>query len=96
MLRITKKAQSISINTIIIAAIALAVLVVLFLIFTGRLSIFSKGLEGTVTCENACKSVGKSYRIGDDLKQSDCDVQGRSYIGGSYSDAKSGCCCSST
>ncbi|MCK5283538.1 MAG: hypothetical protein KAK00_09110 [Nanoarchaeota archaeon] len=35
-----KKAQGISINTIIIAAIALVVLVVLIAVFTGRMSIF--------------------------------------------------------
>ena len=56
-----KKSQSISINTIIIAAIALAVLVVLFVIFTGRFKIFSEGVkESSLTCERACKAVGYS------------------------------------
>ena len=56
-----RKAQSISINTIIIAAIALAVLVVLFVIFTGRFKIFSEGVKDTsLTCDKACKSVGYS------------------------------------
>ena len=51
-----KKAQSISINTIIIAAIALAVLVVLFVIFTGRFKIFSEDVDKTtVNCQDACK-----------------------------------------
>ena len=46
-----RKAQSISINTIIIAAIALAVLVVLFVIFTGRFKIFSEDVDKTnVNC----------------------------------------------
>lgn len=50
-----KKAQSISINTIIIAAIALAVLVVLFVIFTGRTKIFSEDVDKTsVSCSDAC------------------------------------------
>ena len=50
-----KKSQSISINTIIIAAIALAVLVVLFVIFTGRFKIFSEDVEKTtVSCSDAC------------------------------------------
>lgn len=44
-LRISKKAQGIEINVIIIAAIALIVLVVLIAIFTGRLSIFTKGMS---------------------------------------------------
>lgn len=51
-----KKSQSISINTIIIAAIALAVLVVLFVIFTGRTKIFSESVDKTtVSCTDACK-----------------------------------------
>ena len=48
------KAQGISINVIIIAAIALAVLVVLFAIFTGRLSLFGKGLKDTETSTLSC------------------------------------------
>ncbi|MDP3766222.1 MAG: hypothetical protein Q8R04_06950 [Nanoarchaeota archaeon] len=54
-----RKSQSISINTIIIAAIALAVLVVLFVVFTGRFKIFSEGVkESSLSCDSACKSVG--------------------------------------
>ncbi len=55
-----KKAQSISINTIIVAAIALAVLVVLFMIFTGRLGRFSFGVEKTTDCPNACIAAGNN------------------------------------
>ena len=56
-----KKGQSISINTIIIAAIALAVLVVLFIVFTGRFKIFSEGVkESSLTCDKGCRSVGYS------------------------------------
>ena len=40
-----KKGQSISINVIIIAALALIVLVVLIAIFTGRISLFGKGID---------------------------------------------------
>jgi hypothetical protein len=40
-----KKAQSISINAIIIAALALIVLVVLIAVFSGRMSIFGIGLD---------------------------------------------------
>ena len=55
----SKKAQSISINTIIIAAIGLAVLVVLFVVFTGRFSKFGEGVrESSLTCEKGCKTVG--------------------------------------
>ena len=44
-----KKAQGISINVIIVAAIALMVLVILSVIFIGRLGIFS---ESVADCEN--------------------------------------------
>ncbi|MBS3106321.1 hypothetical protein J4419_01490 [Candidatus Woesearchaeota archaeon] len=40
-----RKAQSISINTIIVAAIALIVLVVLVMVFTGRITLFGKNLD---------------------------------------------------
>ena len=53
-----RKSQGLSINTIIIAAIALIVLVVLVAIFTGRLGLFSKGLGETTTCEQICKARG--------------------------------------
>tara|TARA_Y100000310_G_C19957045_1_gene479523 strand:- start:142 stop:402 length:261 start_codon:yes stop_codon:yes gene_type:complete len=44
-----KKAQGLSLNTIIIAAVALIVLVVLVMIFTGRMGGFSTGVS---RCEN--------------------------------------------
>ena len=85
-----KKAQSISINTIIVAAIGLAVLVVLFLIFTGRLNIFSKGVGETASCDNACKSLNMD--IGQSLDKERCTG---TFVAGTYSDVTSGsvCCC---
>lgn len=53
-----KKGVEISINVIIVAAIALAVLVVLFMIFTGRLGMFSRGVSETTTCNQACIAAG--------------------------------------
>ena len=47
-----KKAQGLSITTIIVAVIALVVLVVLVAIFTGRLGIFSTGVSEVGTCES--------------------------------------------
>ena len=48
----SKKAQGLSINVIIVAAIALIVLVVLVAIFTGRLGIFTqKVAEVGKTCD---------------------------------------------
>jgi len=52
-----KKAQGISINTIIIAAIALIVLVVLIAIFTGRLGGFGQGVD-IATKGTACDTGG--------------------------------------
>ena len=50
------KSQSISINTIIIAAIALVVLIVIIVIFTGRVKIFSTNLEDCYAKQGDCKS----------------------------------------
>ena len=53
-----KKAQGISINVIIVAAIALIGLVVLVAIFTGRLGAFTAGVTSCTdkggTCEASC------------------------------------------
>ena len=51
-----KKAQGISINTIIISAIALIVLVVLIAIFTGRIGIWGQQVDDT--SQVSCVSVG--------------------------------------
>lgn len=48
------KKGDLSINIIIVAAISLAVLVILFMIFTGRLNIFSKGVDTTQKAGYAC------------------------------------------
>lgn len=49
MMKLTKKAQGLPLNTIIIAAIALIVLVVMVAIFSGRIAIFSEEVEETGT-----------------------------------------------
>lgn len=46
-----KQGQGLSLNTVIIAALALIVLVVLILIFTGRISVFQKGVEKEANTE---------------------------------------------
>ena len=46
-----KKGQGLSLNTVIIAALALIVLVVLVLIFTGRIAIFQKGVDKEANAE---------------------------------------------
>ncbi len=50
-----KKAQSISINTIVIAAIALIVLVVVIAIFGGRIRMFLTGATACSTQGGECK-----------------------------------------
>ena len=87
----TKKGQGISINTIIIAAIGLAVLVVLFAIFTGRLGGFTKGVTETDTCAQKCSAL--NLRKGSDVSfATECSVQ---TIAGKYSDVAADrlCCC---
>ena len=85
-----KKSQSISINTIIIAAIALAVLIVLFVVFTGRFNIFSQGLSETTTCVNSCKSISMGFSTA--LNRDSC---GGTYLPGKYGDVSENavCCC---
>ena len=46
-----KKAQGLSMTTIVLAALALLVLVVLTLIFTGRMGNFSLGVEKNTDCQ---------------------------------------------
>ena len=90
----SKKGQSISINTIIVAAIGLAVLVVLFLIFTGRLGNFTKGVGETASCDNSCRALGLSYDQADN--KFDCtDIKKGTFVGGAYSDVTTPgvCCC---
>lgn len=60
-----KKAQGLSLNTIIIAAIVLIVLVVLWAVFTGRMGVFSKGVTD-ITRETTCAEAGGVKRSGDD------------------------------
>jgi len=95
----SKKGQSISINTIIIAAIALAVLVVLFVIFTGRIGIFTQGVKGTApTCNNACNTAGYTSGAvtGGPGGNKECDT-GKFKISGEFQDVLSDqnqvCCC---
>ncbi len=48
-----RKGQGISLDVIIVAAIALLVLVILAFIFTGRIALFSKGLNDCKEMKNA-------------------------------------------
>ena len=91
-----KKGQSISINTIIVAAIGLAVLVVLFLVFTGRMGLFNIGIQEVTDCSQGCKATG--YTQGATGTGPDFDICGSGTLLRGYSVVESGvrkkCCCS--
>jgi len=95
---LSKKAQGISINTIIIAAIALIVLVVLVMIFTGRLGLFSKGVEETTTCDQACKAAGFDGKADrEPSADGTCRDDSKNLIGYKWSrDSELPCCCKET
>lgn len=59
------KAQGMSINTIIIAAVALIVLVVLIAVFSGRMSLFGQDLTKAQQ-EKLCKGSGMKMVQGND------------------------------
>ena len=87
-----KKGQSISINTIIIAAIALAVLVVLFIVFTGRFKVFSEGVKETsLNCDKGCKSVG--YQGGSPRIANSCFTNEAPILGKFEGMAENQVCC---
>jgi len=84
-----KKAQGLSLNTIIVAAIGLAVLVILFAVFTGRIGNFSTGLDDAQNnfqeCNSVCKTAG--YDGGEKVPSS----------GSCNSGTRNGaCCCTET
>jgi len=95
-----KDAQGMPINVIIFAIIGLIILVVLISIFTGRLNIYSSGVDELTTCENTCKNIGYDSSVAS--SDFDCvkHVKG-SPVPGSYSDVtgedadgrKRICCC---
>ena len=70
-----KKGQGISINVIIVAAIALIVLVVLVAIFTGRIAIFGQKVAetGKDCAQYTFIEGGKTYGPGGDWEASPCD-----------------------
>lgn len=65
-----KKSQGLPINTIIIAAIALAVLVVTFIIFTGQSSSTAKTLQ---SCELKGGKCAEKLSINSDKSKPTCD-----------------------
>lgn len=70
-MRISKKAQGISMNAIIVAAIALIVLVVLVAIFTGRLGTWGQGV--TTISKNECTGPAYNGACRDAVVTGGCD-----------------------
>lgn len=72
MLNKNRKSQGLPLNTIIIAAIALVVLVVILLIFSDNIRDFSKNMKSCTAKGGEC--IDKGLCIGDkaDLGQKDC------------------------
>jgi len=92
------KSQGLSLNTIIVAAIVLIVLIVLWAIFTGRMGGFALGLKQTGKCIDVCKTA--AYESWDDETQKICNEKttdnrwaGKSYTGALGQDLTKGCCC---
>ena len=67
-----KISQSISINAIVIAAIALGVLIVVFIIFTGQTSVANKNLQSCELKGGKCAS-SLSANNGKETKDYACD-----------------------
>ncbi len=67
MARKSKKGQGISLNAIIVATLALLVLVVLAMIFTGRIGVFTKEAK-------SCNTLGSASCVTD---ASDCSAEGQ-------------------
>jgi len=63
-----KRAQGISITTVIVAVIALIVIVVVVAIFTGRLGIFSSGLESIGDPIKKCEGTSSQGGQGGNLR----------------------------
>jgi len=66
-----KKAQGISLETIIVAAIVLIVLVVLVMVFTGQMGWFNKGLYNA-TQGRSCENSGGHW-----CESDNCPIQNR-------------------
>ena len=69
-----KKAQGISMNVMVIAAIALLVLVILSLIFTGKINLFSANVIDCVSKGGSCNSSCQPNEI--PLLKTSCNSDG--------------------
>ena len=77
-------------TTIVVAALALLVLVVLALVFTGRMGNFATGVKQTSTCSQACIAAG--FEKGGTSDASSCTDTEKELIG-FREEASETCCC---
>jgi hypothetical protein len=89
-----KRAQSMSMNTVIIAALALIVLIVLIVIFSGKMNIFGKGTSSCTSQGGTCTSQGVTYAK-ECLEKGTCQCNGENeaFVRGTDCEKTSGICC---
>lgn len=88
------KAQGLSINTIILVVIGLIVLVIIIAILTGRMGLFSKGLESATSCENTCKALGRTrYATTSLITEQACKDESGLIMPGDYGISEGYVCC---
>ena len=86
-----KNAQGLSMTTIVVAALALIVLVVIAIIFTGRMGNFASGIKETSTCARACIAAG--YSNGGTSSQTSCAESVEKELIGFEETKGETCCC---
>ena len=72
-----KRAQGISINVIVLTAIALIVLIVLVIVLTGRVQLFGKGLG---TCKGTCQTSAANCGTSAPVATQNCDDGGKTPV----------------
>jgi hypothetical protein len=88
--KMKKKAQSISINTIVVAAIALIVLVVMIAIFSGRIKIFTGGARDCRTQGGECAA--DCVKVGEENSGTYINLPGTNCEDNKGTDAEKYCC----
>ena len=82
-----KRAQGLSMTTIVVAALALLVLVVLALVFTGRMGNFSTGVKEVADCKQACTAAGFNG------EPETCTTDSQNKLPGIKDQSGNTCCC---
>ena len=84
-----KSAQGMPITVIVAAVIGLIIIVVIIALITGKLSSFSKGVDESNSCANACKALNK---LGFDVTNIAGQVCPGIKLPGTFKEG-SNCCC---